>query len=447
MSINKSADSGLGINPFNNVDNTASVDKQNVKNPAEPSLDDSVNAVASGIFKETPHSEPSSDLHSKVTASKITAENTAHEEEVSSTTDQENTDQKEDNSNIKDTSGRAAKVSDETFKTMPSANERARIMNPYGPSVKLFPPQHQGPRQIHGYETARVISFLQTTLGNIQNPDQMQLLADIIAKSMVNKRATKESAASTHTPETPATPAAKEEASTSVPTPITSKEEHIKPQEEQSTKIDQPVKQAQTIKQDQPIKNKEDKEEIETPYDDRGFLAEIKESVEELMNPEHESLSGLDEESKKEIHQFLKSISESISIQLNGPIIKKEEKEIKKEGGFTSTVASTKLQQAKTTKSITINQAIEVLKGPSRFTESSLMLIFDRAVDWDKKMIDRFVEQIQEELQITKEDIKKIIKKDLTLQDDKNAEARNISSVKNPESISRFNYFVNKIYE
>lgn len=127
---------------------------------------------------------------------------------------------------------------------------------------------------------------------------------------------------------------------------------------------------------------------------------------------------------------------------------KKDEKEeaVKQSPDTEALKTPEKLKESESIDPI-IQEAIKKLKERGLSKEVILeVLVKDKRV-WDKKMLDQFIKQIETELRITKEEIKQIIKKDMIRAAETEREEKDAFTLKEPEEYSRFNYFVNKIYE
>ncbi|MBA3814943.1 MAG: hypothetical protein H0X29_00155 [Parachlamydiaceae bacterium] len=190
----------------------------------------------------------------------------------------------------------------------------------------------------------------------------------------------------------------------------------------------------------------ERKEKI-VPHETIEFLRLIQNLMNEISTDVTANGGNHDPEIHEEIKQYLFLINNLINKIIASMNHKNEDKIITDDKLDISTDSFNNLVKTKKSKPLTIENAVKILKRPGNFNEYILSSILENAKHWDEKMIKAFIMQIQKDIDIKKEDIKKIIKKDDIRMTETANEEKDIFALKKPEKNSRFNYVINKLYK
>lgn len=168
---------------------------------------------------------------------------------------------------------------------------------------------------------------------------------------------------------------------------------------------------------------------------------EVRVEVHYLTEKEHEELQS-------DIAQFIDLVHLLVGMLAVTINAKKNEKEenIKQSPDTEVLKTPEKLKDSEAVDPI-VQEAIKKLKERGLSKDIILEILVKEKRVWDKKMLDQFIKQIETELRITKEEIKKIIQKDIIKTAEVAHEEKDEFTLKEPELYSRFNDFVNKLYE
>lgn len=152
----------------------------------------------------------------------------------------------------------------------------------------------------------------------------------------------------------------------------------------------------------------------------------------------------LDEHLRKEITEYLNFVRESIN-NLNLGLHSNIEGKEKSKNITTNSIDQTEKAKLKS-KDSDIPKIINEIK--KHFIQNYLADdLIEMTRKWDKKMMDDFIQQLEKEFKINKEEIKKIIANELKKRAELIHEEKEESALVKPVHLSRFNNFVNQLYE